>query len=84
MLAHFKPRGIIITTPASADTVPVADPIASPDVTDTRLLPDPDRPTTHTTAVSDTHAVLSQDVNPDRIIDEMDVEAVKPLADDTA
>ena len=52
------------TTPPSADTVPVADPIASPDVTDTRLLPDPDRPTTHTTAVSDTHAVPSHPVSP--------------------
>ena len=62
------------TTPVSADTSPVADPIASPDVTVIRLLPDPDRPITHTTAVSDTHDVCSHPVRPTLCIDEIGYE----------
>jgi len=59
------------TIPTSADTIPVADPIVCPDVTDTRLLPVPDRPTTHTTAVSDTHAVPSHPVPPILLLEEI-------------
>jgi len=52
------------TTPASADTIPVVDPTALPDVTDTRLVHDTECDRKHTTADSDTHSVPSHPVSP--------------------
>ena len=54
------------TTPASADTIPVADPTALPDVNDTRLVRDTECDRKHTTADSDTHSVLAQEDCPAR------------------
>jgi hypothetical protein len=52
------------TAPVSADTIPVTDPAITPDVTDTRLVPEIECEGKHMTAVSDIHSDLSHPVCP--------------------
>jgi hypothetical protein len=52
------------TTPTSADTIPVTDPTITPDVTDTRLVPEIECEAKHITAVSAIHLDPSHPVCP--------------------
>jgi hypothetical protein len=52
------------TTPTSADTIPVTDPTITPDVTDTRLVPEIECEAKHITAVSAIHRDPSHPVCP--------------------
>jgi hypothetical protein len=52
------------TTPTSADTIPVTDPTITPDVSDTRLVPEIECEAKHITAVCDIHRDPSQLVCP--------------------
>ena len=65
------------TTPTSADTIPVLDPTITPDVTDTRLVPEIECEAKHITAVCDIHRDPSHPVCPTLAISDDEI-MIKP------